>query len=113
LREAAKLRRLTRLDTIQPLAAQRTPDTTMLNPMPASDVLNREFLEIRAKILQIAASFDRLDRGEGSVDDDPRMTLIREALDILQSESSDRAEQVQLLFSREYDSNWRKSLGVK
>ena len=85
----------------------------MLTPMPAADVLNREFLEIRAKILQVAASFDRLDRGEGTVEEDSRMRLIRMALDILQSETPDRAEQIQLLFSREYDSNWRKSLGVK
>ncbi|MEX2287577.1 MAG: hypothetical protein WD648_10845 [Planctomycetaceae bacterium] len=85
----------------------------MLTPMPAADVLNREFLEIRAKILQVAASFDRLDRGEGTVEGDSRMRLIRKAIDILQSETPDRAEQIQLLFSREYDSNWRKSLGVK
>ena len=85
----------------------------MLTPMPAADVLNREFLEIRAKILQVAASFDRLDRGEGTVEEDSRMRLIRMALDILQSETPDRAERIQLLFSRQYDENWRKSLGVK
>ncbi len=36
----------------------------MPTAMPAAEVLDREFLEIRAKILEIAASLDRLDRGE-------------------------------------------------
>ena len=85
----------------------------MLTPMTAADVLNREFLEIRAKILQVAASFDRLDRGDGSIEADPRMRLIHQALEVLQSDTDDRAEQIQLLFSRQYDPNWRKSLGVK
>jgi hypothetical protein len=83
--------------------------------MPAPKVLDREFLEIRAKILQLAASFDRLDRGEGSVERDPRMKLIGQALDILKGDApeSDRAEQVQILFSRQFDEHWRENLGVK
>jgi hypothetical protein len=31
-------------------------------PLDATEVLNREFLEIRAKLLEIAAALDRLDR---------------------------------------------------
>jgi hypothetical protein len=87
----------------------------MLTPLPAAKVLDREFLEIRAKILQLAASFDRLDRGEGSVERDPRRRLIAQALDILKSAAPerDRAEQVQLLFSRQFDEHWRENLGVK
>ncbi len=84
----------------------------MLNPMPAQAVLDREFLEIRAKLLQIAASFDRLDRGEGSVANDRRMELIRKGIEVLQSDGPDRAERIQLLFSRSYDEKWRKNLGV-
>ena len=76
--------------------------------MPAQAVLDREFLEIRAKILELGASFDRLGRGAGSVDSDPRMKLIRQALSLLQEKSSDRAEQIQLIFSRPYDDDWRK-----
>ena len=84
----------------------------MTTPMAAPDVLDREFLEIRAKILELAASFDRLDRGAGSVAGDPRLTLVQNALQILQRDSADRAEQIQMIFSREYDENWRETYGV-
>jgi hypothetical protein len=80
--------------------------------MTAPQVFNREFLEVRAKILELAASLDRLERSEGSVADDPRKRRVREALQTLLSEQPDRAEQVQLLFSREYDDAWRKKFGI-
>jgi hypothetical protein len=80
--------------------------------MSAPAVLNREFLEIRAKLLELAASFDRLDRGDGSVADDPRMSRIRRALEVLQGDAPDRAEQIQLIFSREYDDDWRRQFGL-
>ena len=85
---------------------------TNLTPMTAGDVLDREFLEIRAKILELAASFDRLDRGDGSVLRDPRMKLVEEGLQVLQLPGADRAEKIQMIFSREYDENWRGSYGV-
>ena len=81
-------------------------------PMTASQVLDREFLEIRAKVLDLAASFDRLDRAEGAVAGDPRLSLIREAIDVLQSDAEDRAEQVQLIFSLHYDDEWQKRFNM-
>ena len=84
----------------------------MPTPMPAPDVLDREFLEIRAKLLEMAASFDRLDRGEGDVHGDRRMDLIRRGLKILQRDESGRAEAIQLLFSREYEEDWRRKFGM-
>lgn len=81
-------------------------------PMPADAVLDREFLEMRAKILELAASFDRLDRGEGGIEDDRRMELIREALKLLEDPHAGRAEQIQLLFSREYSGSWRNEFGI-
>jgi len=81
-------------------------------PMPAPDVLDREFLEIRAKILQVAASFDRIDRGDGSVEGDPRMALYREAIEVLLDDAPDRAERIQMIFSRQYEDNWRSELNV-
>ena len=80
--------------------------------MPARDVLDREFLEIRAKLLELAASFDRLGRGDGDVRGDRRMELIRKGLDILRRDEGGRAEAIQLLFSREYEEDWRKKFGV-
>jgi hypothetical protein len=80
----------------------------VIMPLIATQVLDREFLEMRAKILELAASFDRLDRATGSVDGDPRMSLISEALQILQDDKGERAEQVQLIFSRQYEDDWRE-----
>jgi hypothetical protein len=81
----------------------------MQSPMIAPDILNREFFEIRCKILELAASFDRLDRAEGEVADDRRLDLIYEALEVLQSSEADRAEQIQLIFSRPYDDDWQRT----
>ena len=77
-------------------------------PMTASQVLDREFLELRAKILELAASFDRLERGAGCVADDPRLQRLRDALQLLGPTQENRAEQVQLLFSRPYAQQWRQ-----
>ena len=63
---------------------------------------------MRAKLLELAASFDRLDRGDGSVQIDSRLKRIHEALEVLQDERRDRAEQIQLIFSRPYDDDWQK-----
>jgi hypothetical protein len=82
----------------------------MTAPLTAPEILNREFLEIRCKILDLAASFDRLRRAEGSLDDDPRLARLHEALTIVREEAHDRAEQVQMLFSRPYDENWQKTM---
>ena len=80
--------------------------------MTAPEILDREFLEIRAKLLELAASFDRLDRAHGTVSGDSRESLIQEGLKILQSDDPNRAEQLQLLFSRQFDDNWRKNCGM-
>ena len=39
----------------------------MPHPITAIDTLDREFLTARAKLIELAAAFDRLDRAEGSV----------------------------------------------
>ena len=84
----------------------------MSSVMNAQQILNREFLEIRAKILEVAASFDRLDRSDGSIEDDPRWRRIHEALDALRDSGGDRAEQVQLIFSRQYEETWPQKFGM-
>jgi len=75
-------------------------------PMSAAEVLEREFLEMRAKLLELAASMDRLDRASGDVENDERLSDIHEGLRILREET-DRAEQIQLLFSLTYDDQWQ------
>lgn len=83
----------------------------MSTPMAAPDVLDREFLEVRAKLLELAASFDRLDRGDGSVAGDPRLERIQESLDVLQQNRPGRAEEIQMIFSRPYDDEWQQRFG--
>lgn len=85
----------------------------MSTTLSAPEILNREFLEIRCKILELAAAFDRLNRADGSLDDDPRLALLREALSSVLESSDERAEQVQLIFSRAYDENWQETMKVK
>ncbi len=79
-------------------------------PLDAPEVLNREFLEIRARLLHIAASLDRMDRADGSADGDPRLDLIRRSLSFLAGNDAERAEKIQLLFSRTYHADWKSNL---
>ncbi|HET6326475.1 MAG TPA: hypothetical protein VFG04_17500 [Planctomycetaceae bacterium] len=84
----------------------------LATPMAAQAVLDREYLEVRAKLLELAASFDRLDRGGGISSDERRMQLVRQGLKVLLDETGDRAEQIQLIFSRAYDDDWQKAFGL-
>ena len=76
--------------------------------MNSQQILDREFLEIRAKILEIAAALDRIERADGNVSHDSRMALIADAINVIGNDQSDpiRAEKIQLLFSRTYDEKW-------
>ena len=80
----------------------------------ALQVLDRDFLEIRCKILEIAASLDRIDRAPAHHGDHPdaRLSQIRQALEALHEPGPDRAETIQLIFSLAYDPSWRRTLGV-
>lgn len=75
--------------------------------MDAPAIFSGKFLEVRARILELGAVLDRLDRAEGSVEDDSRIAAIHEAIAVLQSNAPDRAEQIQMIFSREYQDDWR------
>ncbi|HEY4235555.1 MAG TPA: hypothetical protein VGM76_19140 [Lacipirellulaceae bacterium] len=80
--------------------------------MRAKTILDAEFLPLRAKLLEMAAALDRLDCAEGQLDDDPRMTRVREAMKILLQQDGDRAELMQMAFSRAYDENWPTRFGL-
>jgi hypothetical protein len=75
-------------------------------------ILEQEYLPARAKILELAATLDRLDRAEGDVVDAPRRKQLRAAIELLLDEESDHAERVQLLFSRTYDRRWRETFKI-
>jgi hypothetical protein len=74
--------------------------------------LDEEFLTIRAKVLEVAAALDRLDRAEGQTAGDPRRDGLADAVELLLSAEPDRAERVQLLFSRDFDPDWRDKMGM-
>ena len=76
------------------------------------EVLEQEFLPIRAKILEVASALDRLDRASGSVASDARRAQVQAAIQVLLRPEDDRAEQIQLIFSRPYRDDWREKLGV-
>lgn len=76
-------------------------------PLDAPEVLDQDYLDIRAKLLEVAASLDRIDRAAGSVAADRRMEQIQAALAILADRRDNRAEELQLTFSLSYDENWR------
>ena len=81
--------------------------------MTAAAILDHEFLPLRAKLLEIAATLDRLDRADGVVADDPRTGQVRAAVEtLLAGGGAERAEQLQLLFSRPYDDDWQAKFGI-
>lgn len=84
----------------------------MTNPLSARETLDREFLEIRAGLLRIAASLDRMDRGDGSIADDPRRTQLLQAIKILEAPDQNRAEKLQMLFSLPFDEDWASTFGL-
>lgn len=84
----------------------------MMNGRQITDVFEQEFLPVRAKILEIAAALDRLDRATGALDSDSRRAKIQAALQVLLRLEDDRAEQIQLIFSRPYENDWRKKLDI-
>jgi hypothetical protein len=75
--------------------------------------LDREFLDIRARLLDIAAALDRVERAAGPLASEPRLDQIRHAISLLDQPGAARAEQVQLLFSREFDPDWRAKFALE
>lgn len=83
----------------------------MSTPASAHQLLDREYLPVRAKILEIAAALDRIQRAEGNALDDARWKQLLAAMQIVLEPEADRAEQLQLHFSRRYDELWQENLG--
>ena len=82
----------------------------MSAPPNAATVLDRVYLEIRCKLLDIAACLDRIERSDGSdgATADPRFAQLMRGLEILETRGIDRAEQIQILFSDPYVPNWSR-----
>lgn len=80
-----------------------------MTPLPADKALDAYFLEARCRLLDLAAILDRIDRGgTAAVAADPRMAKLRQGIESLLGTDSGRAEQVQQIFSLDYDPNWKR-----
>jgi hypothetical protein len=82
----------------------------MASLMKAADILNRTFFQTRARVLEIAADLDRLDRAGMDADlaADERLVQLKEAISILIDGEADRAARVQMTFSDPYDAQWKR-----
>ncbi len=81
----------------------------MSSTRTAAAVLEADFLAIRHRLIDVAAAFDRIARGQGSgaIQSDARLNQLQQAAAILTDGQPDRAERVQMVFSLPYDENWR------
>jgi hypothetical protein len=77
-------------------------------PLSATDILNREFLTIRGRLLEVAAALDRIDRA-GGLANDARLDNLHRVLELLAQPGPDRAERMQHLLSLPYDPDWRRT----
>lgn len=89
---------------------ERGRRTASAIPVPAVQALDTYFLEARSKLLDVAAILDRIGRGQDATaaDKDPRLTKIRQALEVLHDQSGGRAERIQQIFSLDYDASWER-----
>ena len=76
----------------------------------ADEILDRTFLDMRARVLELAAALDRIERADD--DDhtatDPRLEKLHRAIGLLNTPGFDRAERVQMIFSDEYVPGWNR-----
>jgi len=98
----------------------------------ARQIFDESFLSIRAKLIEVAAALDRIDRASelagpqvgnpdepnaanSDADSDPRRGRVEEAIYLLQrgaAQPGQRAAALQQLFSRQYDPQWRQQFDI-
>lgn len=79
----------------------------------ANEILDRNFLELRHRVLDIAAGLDRIDRADDAAKTrlDPRYLQLGEAVRLLIDGKPDRTERIQMVFSLPYDEHWKPGFG--
>ncbi len=85
------------------------------NPLTPQAVVDRYFLEHRAKLIDMAAFLDRIDRaaGQGSGGSDFRIAALHQALDVLRDGQGERAKRVLSVFSDHTEDLPESAAGVK
>jgi len=83
--------------------------------LTAKEVIDRHFLENRAKLIDIAAFLDRIDRAAGSetAESDYRLRALFSALDVLTDGQANRAGRVLEIFSDDSTELPQSAHGVK
>jgi len=84
-----------------PPASPQRPAPAGPPPLPRAAVIDRYFLEHRAKLIDLAAFLDRVDRAEpgDSAEPDPRLAALRRAIGVLAEPDPGRAARVLRLLS--------------
>ncbi len=78
----------------------------------ADKIVADEFMIARAKIVELAATLDRIERANGVVDDSKQMQLLVQGMQILCDDEVEKAKRVQLLMSRQYDPHWQSQMAI-
>ncbi|MEZ6126436.1 MAG: hypothetical protein R3C49_25210 [Planctomycetaceae bacterium] len=74
-------------------------DIPSTHPQTRQQVIDTWFMEHRAKLVDIAAYLDRIDRGQGEFPNDFRDQAFRQAIGILTDGGGQRAARILRLFS--------------
>ncbi len=84
-------------------------------PMSCKQTIDAYFMEHRAKLLDIAAFLDRIDRSasEASETEDFRMAAFKSALDVLSDSEPQRAKRVLEVFSDPSSEPIESAAGMK
>jgi hypothetical protein len=67
--------------------------------MTTRETLDQQFLEMRWRVLSLAADLDRLERTSSTATQDARLDKLQRALAVLLEGKANRAQQVQMIFS--------------
>ena len=89
-------------------------DLAKTSPQTREQVINMYFLEHRAKLLDVAAFLDRIDRAQpGTASSDFRETAIKQAIGVLIDGQPQRAQRVLQLLSDTTSEIPQSALGMK
>ena len=79
----------------------------------AQQIVAEDFMIARARIVELAATLDRIERATGDVDDSKNMQLLMQGMHILCDDEVEKAKRVQLLMSRQYDPQWQTQMSIE
>lgn len=88
-------------------------DIATTSPQSKQQVIDTYFMEHRAKLIDIAAYLDRIDRGQGADPADFRDLAFRQAVGILVDGKTHRAKRILELFSDETTKLPQSAEGMK